>query len=181
MQAGIVNRLGEFYEYDVRIVWDEIRGGVESILTSDPEWQTLRPEDVFSMCSLGSANIWGYSDYPVGDVFCITRIDTCPYRRQKTLQLLIAWSVAKDPTVADGFNEIAKLVARRNYCSGIEIWTSSEKLSDYASSKGYEKTMYIKRMNLGKKKIKFFKDEPQEDNVVQPILGIVDTKKGHNE
>tara|TARA_R110000751_G_scaffold13563_1_gene45406 strand:- start:609 stop:1151 length:543 start_codon:yes stop_codon:yes gene_type:complete len=180
MNQGIINRLGDFYEYDVRVVWEDINGGVKSILSEDPNWMTLRPEDIYSMCSLGSANIWGYGEYPVRDVFCITKIDTCPYRRKKTLQLLIAWSVAKDPTVADGFNEIAKLLARRNHCSGIEIWTSSEKLSSYASTKGYDKTMYIKRMNLDSKP-RYFKDEPHEDTTVEPILGIVNSKKGQDE
>jgi len=179
MNQGIINKLDGYCQYDVRYVWEDIVGGISIIVNEDPEWLTMRVEDVYGLCLSGQAQVWGYHDYEISDCFCIVQVQVCPYRpANKTLQLLIAWNNLEKQIAAD-FNEIATKLAKHSGCNGIEIWTSAEKLAAYAKGKGFTKTMYVLRRNLYQEP-RYFKEEP-EDTVVQPILGIVQSEKGHNE
>ena len=148
MEKGIIGKIDNYYEYDVRIVWDKIKIGINIILGEDQEWLTLRPEDVYAQCPSSSCRIWSPEGHPVGDVFGITKIETCPYRLTKTLVLLIAWSTVGDKQIANTFNSLMTKVAMATGCEGIEVWTSSVKIADYALSKGFNKRIHVCRRNL---------------------------------
>jgi hypothetical protein len=150
MEKGIIGKIDNYYEYDVRAVWDKIKIGVEKILTEDNDWLTLRPEDVYSQCLHGTCRIWSPEEYPVSDVFGITKIDTCPYRLNKTLQMLIAWSVVNDTTIRDSYDSLMTTIANATGCDGIEFWTSSVKVADYSIEKGFTKRIHVCRRNIPK-------------------------------
>ena len=148
MEKGIIGKIDNYYEYDVRVVWDKIKIGVEKILTEDVDWLTLRPEDIYSQCLNGTCRIWSPDNYPISDVFGITKIDPCPYRLNKTLQMLIAWSVVNDKNVRDTYDSLMTKIARATGCDGIEFWTSSVKVADYSIDKGFDKRIHVCRRNL---------------------------------
>jgi hypothetical protein len=151
MEKGVINKVDSYYEYDARVVWEKIEPGINSILNQDTSWLTMRSEDVYNECINGSCRIWSPENHNLMDVFGITKVEVCPYRLNRTLILLIAWSTANDRSVADTFNSLMTKVAIASGCIGIEFWTPSVKIADYAVSKGFNKRIHVCRRNLNTK------------------------------
>ena len=69
---------------DIRLVWNAIRPGIESIHAGMP-WVDWIPEDLYAACILGDAAVLVKPDTDPGDAFMIVRMDTNNRSGEKTL------------------------------------------------------------------------------------------------
>jgi hypothetical protein len=130
---------------DIRLVWNAIRPGIESIHAGMP-WVDWIPEDLYAACILGEAAVIIKPDTNPGDAFMIVRMDTNNRSGEKTLFIWIAWS--PDEEGAASIYRDLEILGQNNGCAAIEFITGQKKLVDFAQQFGFTKVMYEVRKDL---------------------------------
>ena len=134
---------------DVRSVWDDIKGGVESIHKEiDSVWIDWRPEDVYAACLAREAVVFvpSGSEDPSSE-FVVARVVTCPRTSIKTMFLWLAWCPGGGALAASTHAGLEE-AAVSSGCSSIEFITSIEKIAEHGERFGYNKVMYQVRKDL---------------------------------
>lgn len=72
---------------NIRLVWDEIRPGLEEIKRTWPLSSDWRPEDVYAACVAGEAVL-----YNTDDGFAVCTLETNQYTNESELHIWIAYS-----------------------------------------------------------------------------------------
>jgi hypothetical protein len=130
---------------DIRLVWNAIRPGIESIHAGMP-WVDWIPEDLYAACILGEAAVIVKPDTDPGEAFMIVRMDTNNRSGEKTLFIWIAWCPEEEG--AASIYQDLDILGQNNGCSAIEFITGQKKLVDFAQQFGFKKVMYEVRKEL---------------------------------
>ena len=116
---------------DIRSCWDQVREGIEFILSEDPNL-TFIPEDVYSECVNGRAQLF---TSPIG--FLVLTTETDPFTSDKTLLIWIAYvyETGKHNWIkhVQWFNTVACNAG----CKYIEARSSVPEMTEYAIAEGW--------------------------------------------
>jgi hypothetical protein len=116
---------------DIRMEWDNVRPGIEEILSDTPQL-TFLPEDVYSECVNDRATLL---TSPAG--FVILTIESDPFTRDRTLLIWLAYMYVRSTNSWLDHMEWFEGVARGLQCKFIEMRSAVPKMEAYASRNGW--------------------------------------------
>ena len=130
---------------DIRLEWDNVRPGIEEILSDTPQL-TFLPEDVYSECVNGRATLLVS---PTGFLVLTTEIDT--FTDDKTLLIWLAYTYIRGPNSWLDHAEWFENVARNLGCKFIEARSAVPKMEAYARRNGWalDTRVYIREVPDG--------------------------------
>ena len=128
---------------DIRQCWDEVKTGIESIIADDPNL-TFRPEDVYSECVNGRAELF---TSPIGFLVLSTEID--PFTGDRTLLIWIAYVYETGKHNWMKHVQWFEELARKTGCRYIEARSSVPQMEEYALGQGFSLNtrVYTKEVN----------------------------------
>ena len=128
---------------DIRKCWPEVKIGIESIIAEDSNL-TFRPEDVYSECVNGRAELF---TSPMGFLVLITEID--PFTGDRTLLIWIAYVYETGKHNWMKHVQWFEELARNAGCRYIEARSSVSQMEEYALKQGFSLNtrVYTKEVN----------------------------------
>ena len=116
---------------DIRQCWSQVKIGIESIIADDPNL-TFRPEDVYSECVNGRAELF---ISPIGFLILSTEID--PFTDNRTLLIWIAYVYETGKHNWMKHVQWFEELARNAGCKHIEARSSVSQMEEYALKQGF--------------------------------------------
>ena len=132
---------------DVRLIWDDIRPGVEEIHRNLP-WKDWRPEDVYASCLALETVVFVPEGAHPSDQFVVARITKCPRTSEKTMFFWLAFNSTGDADLAGKMHEGLEEAAIKSGCSAVEFITAHDKIVNHGKRFGYDKVMHHVRKDL---------------------------------
>ena len=128
---------------DIRQCWNEVKTGIESIIAEDSNL-TFRPEDVYSECVNGRAELF---TSPIGFLVLSTEID--PFTGDRTLLIWIAYVYKTGKHNWMKHVQWVEELARKAGCRYIEARSSVSQMEEYALRQGFSLNtrVYTKEVN----------------------------------
>ena len=110
---------------NIRDEWHWVKGGIEEILSLDPNL-TYRPEDIYASVLAGNSHLWTHPDF-----FVVTTIEHDVFNNQNTLLIWLSWSVARGKGNAAQHFKFFEDAAKQCGCHHIQVRTPHKRVGDY--------------------------------------------------
>lgn len=116
---------GEPVLSDIRDEWGWVKAGIEEIIGKDDQLNII-PEDVFTACRTGGANLW-----TTDEGFVVTTGETDLITGERTFLVWLAWAEKSGSNVAVKWYWWFESQAREAGFTRFEVRTKYPKLGDY--------------------------------------------------